>query len=248
MINPFKAKAFVATAALVFAFAAAQSAQADTIKLNVDSANYTGGNGAGEYKVGAWSGGSVPTMGSGVNAPGGVFQTFCVESNESIVFNTTYNYTASTSAVAGGYSGGNPDALDAKTAYLYTQFWNGTLSGYTYTQGSGRVASATSLQLALWKIEGEIQPGALTTAYNNDTQAQAWVSAATSAVSAGTWTGIGNVRILNLTDVSTGANIQSVLAMLAVVPLPSALMLGFGLMSAMGAASVLKRRNRRVLA
>lgn len=243
-MNQLFTKGRMAVAALVLS-AVAVAAEAGTIKLTVDPSNYSGDYGAGEFKVLEFTGGSIGPIDADTNAPGGVFQTFCAESNENIAFSTTYDWTMSDSAVAGGYSGGSPDPLSAEAAYLFTQFWNGTLTDYDFTLGSGRSDSATALQLALWKLEGEIQPGDLTTAYNGNTQAQDWVTLATNAVSDGDWSGIGNVRVLNLTNQQTGANVQSVLV---VIPLPPAALLGLGLMTAMGAVGAIRRRRNQQLA
>lgn len=235
-----------------------QSADAGTIVVTRDNNKYSGspaGMGAGEMAVTSFTGATSVSMGSGVGVGGGsIFQTFCLESNESISTGTTLNWsTLGTAATNGGYSGavGGSDALDARTAYLYHQFVTGSLSGYTYSQGNGRVASATSLQLAIWQIEGEIQPGALTTAYSGNAQAQAWVAAATAAVASGSWSGLGNVRVINPVN-ANGDSQQSVLVetttVVTPVPLPPAALLGIGLMGALCGAGALRRRNRQTLA
>src|SRR5687767_1781116 len=58
------------------------------------------------------------------------FQTFCVEMDEFINFNVTYHWKVSGAAEDGGVGGPSPDPISPKTAYLYTQFWKGTLSNY----------------------------------------------------------------------------------------------------------------------
>lgn len=248
MTHFLRSKALAAATFVTACLALAATAAAGTISIDRDTSSYSGTWGGGEDKVISFSGGGVPSMGSGVAISGGIFQTFCLEAGVGISINTTYNYTVGTGATNGGVSGQtttNFDPLDARTAYLYTQFWNGTLSNYNYTTGSGRTASATSLQLAIWQIEGELV-NALQTAYNGDTQAQAWVSQANTAVaSGGSWfnQGIGNVRVLNLTD-SSGNDIQSLLVL---VPLPPALLSGLGLLAGLGGVGVLRRRNRRAL-
>jgi hypothetical protein len=78
----------------------------------------------------------------------GSFTTFCLEYNEHISFGTTYYYEVSQAAK---YNGGNTmDPLSKATAWLYLQFLNGTLAGYTHTQGA-----ANELQQAFWFLEGE---------------------------------------------------------------------------------------------
>jgi len=231
-----------------------QAAEAGTVVVTRDNNKYSGspgGMGAGEMGVTSFTGATSVSMASGVGISGNLFQTFCLETNENITTGTTLSWsTLGTAAVNGGYSGGSPDPLDARTAYLYHQFVSGSLSGYNYAQGGGRVASATALQLAIWQIEGEIQPGALTTAYGGNTQAQAWVAAATAAVASGAWSGIGNVRIINPVT-ANGDEQQSLLiettTVVSPVPLPPAAMLGIGLMAALGGIGALRRRNRQAL-
>jgi hypothetical protein len=128
------------------------------------------------------------------------FQTFCVETSEyvfqpmDIVVSTTF-INESTGAVSGPGShailGSKPygDNLDARTAYLYTKFVQGTLAGYNYTAGAGRVASAGALQAAIWWIEGEA--GGVNNSF--------FTLANTAVALGGEWygMGIGDVRILN---------------------------------------------------
>lgn len=92
------------------------------------------------------------------------FQTFCLEYSESISLNTTYNYTVSTAAYAGGGgASGSPlnDPISIGTAYLYSLFATGGLApfGYDYANGSNngtrREASAAQLQNAFWYLENE---------------------------------------------------------------------------------------------
>ena len=185
--------------------------------------------------VGTWSGsggeftvtpsGDIPIPG----VPDGVpFQTFCVETNEYINIGGSYHVDVNTAAVLGDggkISNGNPltggwgDPLDAKTAYLYTQFRAGTLAGYDYTPGPGgtRPASAAALQNAIWVIEEESQ------VVLQDGLATTFKDAADEAVDSGAWSGIGNVRILNLYTTTTRTEKQD---QLVLIPAPAALLLG----------------------
>ncbi len=230
---------------LAAAFGLSGTAEAGTITLTADASSYSGTNGGGEFRVTQFTGSEIgtPAMASGVGVAGGLFQTFCLETNESLSFSTALDWSVASYANAGGFSGGPNDPLDARTAYLYSHFWNGTLSDYDYTTGTGRTASATALQLAIWRLEGEIQPGSLTTAYAGNVQAQAWVAEATSAFNDGSWTTIGNVRVLNLTE--NGANRQSLLVM---VPLPPAAWLGLALLGGIGATQLVRRRRSPLFA
>jgi hypothetical protein len=179
---------------------------------------------------------------TGVNASH-QFITFCLEYNEHIGFGTTYDVSIDSNAILGGQgnaagigsgswttpfstTGSNGDALDPRTAYLYSSFLAGTLtsvSGFTY----GDNASGLALQDAIWYIENEITtlgPGL----------ARNLVIAAQTA----NWTDIGNVRVLNLYE--GGNNRQSQLVM---IPLPAGTtMAGLGLFGLAGIRVVRRRR------
>lgn len=94
----------------------------------------------------------------------GGFETFCLEYSQTITAGGTYHYDISNGAIPGGngaVSGSDP--ISAGTALLYLEFAKGILSGYDYTPGSGREASANQLQQAIWWLEDEItlsNPGA----------------------------------------------------------------------------------------
>ena len=130
----------------------------------------------------------------------GSFQSFCLERGEYIYepmriwvseasTGDLDTYGSGSHAWYGGEPG-NGDDLDPRTAYLYTQFAQGTLLGYDYNAGSGREDSALQLQYAIWHIEGE-----LTT---NDTTALGWIQVAEDAIKDELWAGIGNVRVLQM--------------------------------------------------
>lgn len=85
----------------------------------------------------------------------GGFQTFCLELNEYLSGQPFHAYL-NTAAVAGGIGGGSPDPISMGTAWLYKKFAEGTLSGYDYTPGPGRAASARALQEAIWYLEDEM--------------------------------------------------------------------------------------------
>jgi hypothetical protein len=238
--------AFLVVSAFVV-LAASESANADTIDVARDYSNYTmgtsssGHSGGGEWGVLNITGSlSVPPMGSGVAISGNTFQSFCLERNETLVPGT-YNYSLSNAAHNGGVGGATngADPISAATAWLYDLWWKGGLTNvngfsYNYTAGSGRVSSAGELQDAIWLLENELTNSQISTT----SAGYAWAQAALSAV--GNSTSIGNVRVLTLTD-STG-NHQDILVM---VPLPSAALLGIGLMSAVGAFGIIRRRKNQ---
>ncbi len=113
--------------------------------------------------------------------------------------------TYSTGGGVGGQNGGGntgrpaqSDTLDERTAYLYTHFRLGTLtSSYEYdATGSLRSPDAGELQWAIWVIENEKDRETLDEPAH--AQALAWVEEAELAISENDWSGIGDVRILNV--------------------------------------------------
>lgn len=83
------------------------------------------------------------------------FQTFCIETGEYFYPGTTYNVTISDEVM---YDGGQfpvGEPITIGTAWLYSQFAAGTLSGYDY-HDSGRTVSAGDLQQAIWYLQGEV--------------------------------------------------------------------------------------------
>lgn len=145
------------------------------------------------------------------------FKTFCLELDEYVMPPYTVKVgSIGTAAIAGGFGGPSPDPLDARTAYLYYHFAKGDLTGYNY----GSTASADALQAAIWYIEQE--GGA------NNT----FVALAQAAIDSNKWSGLGNVRALNLVNKDTGANQQSLLTL---VPEPMTMILfGLGLVGLAG--------------
>jgi hypothetical protein len=112
--------------------------------------------------------GSAGTLGGGafsVDGPGAAdFLTFCIEINEFIQYDTPYFVKISTAAESGGAGGqvppppaGTSDPLDSRTAYLYSQFLQETLGNYAFNGTvEQKKVSANALQLAIWRIEGEL--------------------------------------------------------------------------------------------
>ncbi len=174
-----------------------------------------------------------------------LFRTFCVQRGEYLDFNRAgFNVTGITNHSE--FVGGN--TLTPYTAYLFSQFSNGSLSGYDYSANTAaHTADADSLQRAIWLFEGEIS------GVGTDAQAKTWVKEAINAVGVrfagftygprgtATWgTSLGSVQILNLTWATTrygkaGSGAQDVLYVGAngspsdpppVVDAPSAIVLG----------------------
>jgi hypothetical protein len=101
------------------------------------------------------------------------------------------------------------DPISPPTAFLYTAFSNQTLGNYAYTGNVvyngvtyDRVKTGTALQLAFWSLETEATrdtSGVFRNAYTNasfgrNPLADYYIGAA----NASGWTGIGQVRVLNL--------------------------------------------------
>jgi len=195
------------------------------------------------------------TLGAGANQ----WLTFCLEHNENISGGTTYDATIDTVAWAGGlgnqtpgaYIPGTPpstpvlnsptgvgDALDARTAYLYTQFMNGTLGtltggAFVYAPGGG--ADGAALQSAIWYLENEISDPAAGLATT-------LVNLAQSSVNSGAWTGLGNVRVLNLTKMVAGQR-ELFQSQLVIIPLPGAASMATAGLATMIGFGVLRRRR-----
>ena len=207
-------------------------------------------DGIGEGNGGAFNGSVVSgASGSWNNS----FQSFCVEYNEHISFgSTTYrvagvtDHTVNAPGAYGTYSGtevghtSTQDPISASTAWLFTQFFTTNLSDTAIWGNGSQSVKNTAVQQAIWSLEDEPSGpiSSLASSYKN---------MANTAVSSGTWSGIGNVRVLNLySQDSQGqytVNAQDQLYMVATVPEPEtyALMLA-GLALVGGIAR--RRRNK----
>ena len=197
----------------VMAVLCSVAGSASALTLTIDRvAGYYSGNG-GEFSIfgvgleGNYAAVATVTVGNDVG-----FQSFCLEFNESLTIPGTYDYTIGTAAVEGGVAGGNPDPLGRGTAWLYNRFATGVLTGYNYTPGAGRVASASLMQQAVWYLEDEISLTAVELAGNSFLQAviTEYGSIATAKATA-TQNMLNNlgVRVINPTVVGTQTPRQS---------------------------------------
>lgn len=174
--------------------------------------------------------------------------TFCLEKKETFTFGSTYDATIDTTAFAGGYGNSTPgsglshgvsfagagDALDPRTAFLYSSFMAGTLDNIVGTFSYNVLSSGVQLQRAIWFLENELS------SVTAGSLAATLVSAANAAVApGGDWdgAGLGNVRVLNLWDRSNGAPRQS---QLVIIPLPGPA--GLAMAGVLGIVAIRRRR------
>jgi hypothetical protein len=133
-----------------------------SVTLYQNTSQYSYGNG-GEFRavgngdvnaIVNWSAYASSTSGSASGQQ--YFQTFCIEASEYFTPGKTYSASLSQNAMYGNQSPSG-DPLSIGTAWLYSQFAAGTLSGYNYTYGGGRqsATSAGAVQQAIWWLEGE---------------------------------------------------------------------------------------------
>ena len=158
------------------------------------------------------------------------FQTFCIQTTVYFTPGNTYNASPG-------------DSITLGTAWLYSQFAAGTLSGYgyDYTYGSGRTASAGALQQAIWYLQGQVV--SLVGTYDGT----AYYNAAVAAVGAANVKTDGNgaygVESLNLSDASgLAAQDQLVIA----VPETTTVIAGMLLLLPLGASTLRILRKTRM--
>ncbi|MFT3686235.1 MAG: PEP-CTERM sorting domain-containing protein [Phycisphaerales bacterium] len=175
---------------------------------------YSSGSG-GEFTVTPTSG-YLGEAGLPADLSNSSWESFCMEHNEVFSPGGSYNMNINVAAVEGG-AGGPSLALDPRTAYLYWNFRMGTLLGYDY--GAGRQSTAGDLQAAIWYIQGNQAGGS-----NNY-----FVALAETVIGLGGWSGIGDVRVLNVYD-GNGNLAQD---QLTIVPTPgAAALMGLGMIGA----------------
>lgn len=204
--------------------------------------------GGGEFNVYKAIGGSYEFL----------YQSFCLERNETIGFNTDYTVVSiSDRAEKGGkgvtgYDANDPngvlnsyDPISLYTEYLFHNFYYGSLNGYVY-DGAGDQTSARDLQFAIWYFEDELQDGEKIWGQANpgfDASANSFISDAVTFVSNNQgWQGYGDVKVMNIVDTSNPNNYRQ--SQLIVDPIPEpATMLLFGTGLA-GLGAVMRRRKR----
>jgi hypothetical protein len=151
----------------------------------------------------------------------GTFQTFCVESGETINgYSATYSVVLSNKAIAGSVGPGG-DPISKGTAWLYKQFQDGVLKAYAYNgTAAERKADAALVQNAIWWFEGE---GGSKNAYADLAITHFGSEAAAKADNNG---GIA-VRVMNLYNLGhAGEYSHRRQDLLVCVPVPAAVLLG----------------------
>ena len=224
------------TALAVAAMVSSQFASAEVISNTVVSfTNGIGDNPGGAFNGSVFSGGGAGLSGNA--SYGNTFQSFCLEAKEYIYFNSTKLYVKSvTDSTISGISGDTAttpsatgDKISSETAWLFTQFYKGVFGG--------DATSNTALQQAIWSFENEgMSLNSLASSYKT--------LASTAVNNSNVWSGIGNVRVLNLyKDANYTQHAQDQLYMISAVPEVEtyAMMLaGLGLMG-----TIVRRRKSK---
>ena len=200
----------------------------------------------------------------------GVFQTFCVELNETFVPTTQYDYIINSGAVTGDTGDDaynqrpviglpvnsgpfNMDNISIGTAWLYSQFRAGLLANYDFgTSGvhiTAHNADAGALQDVFWYLENEISLVQLTAGFNgaSGSLSTTYLNEAIAGTSTTGTTvlndsnGAYGVKVLNIYDNSNGLHQDQ----LAIVPEPTTVFAGVLLLLPLGLSTLrILRKNR----
>jgi hypothetical protein len=190
---------------------------------------------------------TTPALQLGLAAPAGSgFQTFCLEPDIDFTPGASRNYTFAQSDHTG-------DPLTLGTAWLFSEFSSGSLTGYNYNLGVDRINSAKNLQAALWILQGETLPDPF---LGLGSVFVGLATAATSGHQSDPSLGAYGVQILSLSDAQSGADSQDLIGVIPITPVtgngvPDAgntlSLLSFGLIGTMGLrAGISPRRFKSV--
>ncbi len=134
------------------------AASANTLVLNTNP--YSNGSNGGSYTISNFGTGLTTSSYSNKVSTATSFETFCMEPTEYFSPGSTYDYTLAPYAFGGANEAasrniGTGDHLSKGTSYLYSQFAQGILSGYTYTLSTAKKTSNLYLQQAFWYLEDD---------------------------------------------------------------------------------------------
>jgi len=171
------------------------------------------GTGYGGSYLGGYAG-EIKVNSSGIpNVADGAFITFCIEKTENISYNS-YDAVGNIEAIGGGTNTGpvgpgGGDMLSGATAYIYDKYLSGGLGSMTSDKALG-------LQVAVWALEEEVA-----------VPTSGWAKTYYDDAIANAWSGIGNIRALNLYALNSDhSNIQNwrqdVLCQVIPIPAPGA--------------------------
>lgn len=207
----------------------------------------------GPYSYG--NGGEFTAQTSGL----GTFQTFCIEYNEEFQPGSLYNYYQNTGAVMGGagvdaidpHTGRSMDNISIGTAWLYSQFRAGTLSGYDFANTYGdRNADAGALQQAIWWLEDE--PNGVKNSFVTEAETALTLTDSTIIGDSGGAYGVIALNLYSTTQVGDnqqvtidGTTYYASQDQLAIVPEPATIMSGVLLLLPFGASTlrILRRKQ-----
>lgn len=235
-------------AILAGAVTLASSGVAATLTISTNGSSNGNGLGGGSYTI---SGSGLDTSAYApisLVGPAGTFESFCLEYTEYFSSGSTYNYTVSNAAVGGaGGAVGGQDPISMGTAWLYSQFANGTLSGFDYSPLAARKLDNNYLQLAFWFFEDETSgiSGYGPTYGSGD--GNAFLDAAVAffgseAAAKADANGAYGVQVLNLTD-KNGQNKQSQLYISVPDAGSTLALLGIGIAALVGIQRLHRRRS-----
>jgi hypothetical protein len=170
------------------------------------------------------------------------FDTFCLNSQVAIYTPATYNYSLSDGAFPGGPAGNLfvSDPISIGTAWLYSQFRAGSLSGY-----NGTASANVLLQQAIWWLEGDFL--GVGGAANNS-----FIQTAETALSLNDLTiknDAGNnnygVFVLNTSTTDRQGNTTYYQPLLGIVPEPSTVVAGALLLLPFGVSTLRILRKKQ---